>query len=651
MSNEPNYPTNKEERERRDEERKRLIALAEWLRDHGANASAHSRLAGEKGRRAYALRTEVAAASGPLDSETVFALLTDAAGKGWVFPMIVREGETASPDAEAREALERARKAAGRILKRNLAHLSFEHDRLLRGGSIGLPAFLALLAHCSDRRLRRPVAASGRLADGRSVVGNVGHLDAKLQAVIDERSRFVALIPEQEVGPAANDPRVFRVRSLEEAAQRLFELSKIEAPYCGLSSFDESRAGLFFGRDELVSELVGLVEQQGTLVLTGDSGCGKSSLLGAGLIPGLRRTGRPQRTHRLAASPQPINWLPLLFRPGDHPLESLRRLLSEALRIEILAEHTDPVALRDMVESWCARHNRHLVVLVDQAEELVTTSLATEAERVAEILAVLGETAEAATRVVLSVRADFLGRIGELSILRRVARAAIVIHGLDQDELEAAIVHPAARFGGRFEPGLVARIIEDSKGSEPLLPLLQTLGTRLWQHVDSSEISSAAYLRVGGVTGALSDQADRVVERMTASQLSTTRRVLLSLVGPSGTRVALRLTELQNRTRGDFELDRVLDALVRGRICRASVGADEEPTYELVHETLIVHWECLARWTRERLSSTEYLGRLRPAAASWLEHGALPPTLVAWPATSSDRGVSLRRAGADQART
>ncbi len=59
-------------------------------------------------------------------------------------------------------------------------------------------------------------------------------------------------------------------------------------PWLGLSSFTEATQRFFFGRDAEISEIYVRVREQPLTVLYGQSGLGKSSLLGAGLIPKLR---------------------------------------------------------------------------------------------------------------------------------------------------------------------------------------------------------------------------------------------------------------------------------------------------------------------------------------------------------------------------
>jgi hypothetical protein len=63
----------------------------------------------------------------------------------------------------------------------------------------------------------------------------------------------------------------------------LRELEK--EPFFGLKAIDETRSHLFFGREHETQELVERLSETRLLMVTGDSGCGKSSLVRAGLVP------------------------------------------------------------------------------------------------------------------------------------------------------------------------------------------------------------------------------------------------------------------------------------------------------------------------------------------------------------------------------
>jgi hypothetical protein len=76
----------------------------------------------------------------------------------------------------------------------------------------------------------------------------------------------------------------------------------LECPYLGLVPFQERDARFFYGRDELVARLVrrlrARLEETGILLVAGESGAGKSSLLTAGLMARLAAGALGPRSQR-----------------------------------------------------------------------------------------------------------------------------------------------------------------------------------------------------------------------------------------------------------------------------------------------------------------------------------------------------------------
>ena len=85
-------------------------------------------------------------------------------------------------------------------------------------------------------------------------------------------------------------------------------------PYPGLRPFKFSDAQNFFGRDEIIQDVVQKLEKQGSVYLIGPSGSGKSSLAFAGVIPALHRGGFLSNARR---------WRVAVFRPSGGPIKNL----------------------------------------------------------------------------------------------------------------------------------------------------------------------------------------------------------------------------------------------------------------------------------------------------------------------------------------
>ena len=64
-----------------------------------------------------------------------------------------------------------------------------------------------------------------------------------------------------------------------------------QSPWPGLRPFGEDDRGFFFGREREATELLALVQRAVVVVVYGQSGLGKTSLLQAGLFPAVREVG------------------------------------------------------------------------------------------------------------------------------------------------------------------------------------------------------------------------------------------------------------------------------------------------------------------------------------------------------------------------
>ncbi|GAA3439209.1 hypothetical protein [Kutzneria kofuensis] len=266
-------------------------------------------------------------------------------------------------------------------------------------------------------------------------------------------------------------------------------------PYLGLSAFQIEDADRFFGRDDLVAELLEQVRNRRFVGVFGASGAGKSSLLRAGLV---------------AAA----EYRALVFTPGAHPLEEaavqvggLTGVSTVTLRAEFA---DDPTALHLRVRETLP--DEDLLLVVDQFEELFTLC-ADEAERQAFVAALVhAATVETSrTRVVIGVRADFLGHCTQLLDLREALRGGQVLVGpMTADELRVAITKPAAGLGQGVEAALVTRLIADAVGQPGVLPLVSHALLETWRRRQGVTLTLAGYDAAGGIRHAIAQTAEAV---------------------------------------------------------------------------------------------------------------------------------------------
>ncbi|MGH8896888.1 MAG: AAA family ATPase, partial [Egibacteraceae bacterium] len=342
------------------------------------------------------------------------------------------------------------------------------------------------------------------------------------------------------------------------------------------------------------------------VAVIGPSGAGKSSLVQAGLIPRLAQ----QRSRWVVAPP---------LVPTDQPTKSLARSLASALpgtQVDVLEVELagDSRALVRCAEQLrAAAGGRSVLVVVDQAEELVTRAGGQER---AGFLALLRAALQEDSRlwVVVTLRSEFL--TGFLtSGFSDLFRNPVVIGALDRAALFQAIEGPAAQADLRFTPGVVNALVDDTGGGDAL-PLLAYILQALYLRVGSGRtVTAEDYRRLGGVAGALSQQADRVTAELQAADpdapvLST----LLKFVTVDESELTRRRVRRSTLTGGERG---VVDAFVAARLLTSDAEGDDG-VIEVAHEALFRRWPPLRQAIEARADELRQRAELERWAQDWV---------------------------------
>lgn len=363
-------------------------------------------------------------------------------------------------------------------------------------------------------------------------------------------------------------------------------------PYKGLARFETADAEFFFGREQVVAEAVGHLIESRFLAFVGASGSGKSSLLRAGLLHALGS----------GAIPGSDRWAYAVIRPGDHPLDAMARAMGEQGEAE------------------------RLVLAVDQFEE-VFTACSDGTERAAFLDAITDAAAapDGATSIVMAMRADFYGRCAEHRALASVlASDQILVGPMDREELRRAIELPAERAGLTVDEKLVDSLVSDTVGQPGGLPLLSTALLELWTNRRDRTLSMDAYLRAGGVEGAVARSAEEAFGRLDQDEQAAGKRILLRLATSGETaEVVRRRTPLL-----EFDLERdpdafhALNVLIDARLVTVSDG-----TAEVAHEALLHEWPRLRTWLDDDAEGRRLHRQVTESSRVWDEGGRDPADL------------------------
>ncbi len=403
-------------------------------------------------------------------------------------------------------------------------------------------------------------------------------------------------------------------------------------PFPGLRPFAYQDHDYFFGREDQIFALYRLIDRNRFIAVVGSSGCGKSSLVRAGLMPMLDAEAGGRGGH---------NWLWREMRPGDAPLGRLTGLLAG------LAEDDDPIiasARRERVAAHLRRSSfgvaealtevgglgdRSLVLVIDQFEELFryspwgTGASGDGAENVrareaatkfVQLLLEATRTPEHKLHVMLTMRSDFIGDCARFHGLpEAVSATQYLVPSLTRDQLEEVVCKPVEMAGAEIEPELVERLLNDCSTELDQLPVLQHCLLRLWEEAGRQPAGAAPaatrrlttehYRRIGGFAGALSQHADELLRDLAGPKLQLAVEQTFRAVSEldkegRATRRALRFAQLLAETGvEESELRRVLDRF-RADDCSFLVPPHfEVPRIEpstridVGHEALLRRWE------------------------------------------------------------
>ncbi len=361
------------------------------------------------------------------------------------------------------------------------------------------------------------------------------------------------------------------------------QLGNPRNPYLGLRPFGTADRDLFFGRKQETRRLAQAVldrresDGHGLVVVLGASGSGKSSLLSAGLVA----------------------------------TEVVDGLLAGWTVAQVAAAEL-PSGPEPAAE----------LIVIDQAEELFTL----DDELQAAALASLAGLAERAV-VVMAMRADaFVAAIQEPVLAEAVARP-FLIAPLGRDQIREVILGPAELVGTTVEEELVAMVLDDlPPGPHPgtvavdVLPLLSSALMLTWAAGKDGRMTTADYVRAGGVAAAVQGLAEEVYQSLDETQQDALRRVLLRLVRLAGdlvVRDSLPLADLDAAARP------AIDAFTAARMLTVTSEA-----VRISHDTLLVQWSRLQEWIAESRSDLAALERLRRAAQVWEDSCRSPDALI-----------------------
>ena len=271
------------------------------------------------------------------------------------------------------------------------------------------------------------------------------------------------------------------------------------------------------------------------LEINGNSGCGKSSLMNAGLLPLVEQGWLWPRT-RIA------HWLRIgPMMPGQRPVAMLAESLARFSR-DALDDPLEMADIRDALEKddralaeWLRGRKRDdtaFLLAIDQFEELFTFADPDERKHLDRLLATALADPDCPLFLISTVRADFLDRFAEdvprLADLSNRCGKAWRLPPIGADGLREVIGGPA-RLAGLDVSEVQEAMVAEARDEPGALPLVENALDWLWNNREDGRLSGRKFTDQGGLAGILSHSADDLLDGL-GKQRGTALDLLFRLV-------------------------------------------------------------------------------------------------------------------------
>jgi hypothetical protein len=343
----------------------------------------------------------------------------------------------------------------------------------------------------------------------------------------------------------------------------------------GMEFLTSGDADYLIGRSDEVRDAIVELQRESIVLLLGESGVGKTSLIHAGIIP----------------EASALHWRPVYTRPLSTPHTDVVTQIESSV-FEGGVRHG--ALLQSVAEVLSAIGDSHFLLIIDQFEDVLNSVASENLEALLSGLSSLRELSEPRLHILISYRADLEGRLGTL--WQRISGSArglarVYIGGLSHTRFWEQLNGICASLGITVEltDNEAARVLSDismvSKNWAPsglYPPYIQMLIDFMFSSRNASEpFTFQGYQKAGAIFGVVRAYLSKQL-RFAEDDAGELRLLLIALVKSYGVKAQRSLQELAADTGLEPERCQILlERLIGLRLARHISGQ-----YEVSHDFL-----------------------------------------------------------------
>lgn len=417
-------------------------------------------------------------------------------------------------------------------------------------------------------------------------------------------------------------------------------------PYRGLLHFGPNDHKNFFGRDDIVKELVARIKASNFVTVAGPSGIGKSSVVLAGLVPTLHDEWISDPSDKNGGKRG--NYLFTYLRLNENPFQSLASALFPLLK----AKDSDVSELRKRLASgekgfskvfeqlgFKYSEKERILIIADQFGQLFSSECEDSIRRefIGSLVSYIKDSRSSnppsqITWVITRTSSDLDAAYSYPGLQELLGKDPVALKAMDKDSLEKIIVNPAKRFSVDIHPDIVKDLKKALTDKPSSVALLEFVMWKLWEKQTDGKIIFHDYddmgtkgSSTGKLDGVLAEHADEQYGKLNSDEKIQIRRLFLKLIDPASGSFGIlprraSKTEVDELGEGCWKLvEKFADE--DHRLLVISERKDEkgkvESEVEVAHECLFREWDKIKDWAKDNQSGRARIEVCRKKAEEW----------------------------------